>query len=563
MLRKEWNSNALGIIFPIFVAAFSGAWAYMVIGPAILDSTNLKWVYGDLAQMYIAWGQYLADTNAHWLTTTRLSYPLPMSVSLFDPMPLFLLLARPFAGLFGEGRQFIGAYYIACLVLQGGLGYYTILQGLKLLGIERKGLTRYIAGIGGILLASMPYTFYRFQADPAMSSQWVLLLSIWATLATLEANLQRWLSVNGFVLFVATGINLYLALMVLVSNIVIVLFRWKIYGLKGLILRISVIFLVAAASASIFEYLDAAGAPTGGYGYYSMNMLGPFDSNGAAGLFRINVPDATGGQTFEGYTYLGLGGNLIWILALLSFIPFRTQDNKFPFVPAIMVVVCCYLLALSSTVTFSNHALHVPLPHVLHALVSRFRASARIFWMAGFWMMVVAVVALAHRFGLRWASILLTVFLIVQFFDIRPATLKIRKSLESFKAYELKGIDTKDAQAVLVYPPWQCDSKETPGGIRNYESVGYFALHHQLPTNNIYAARTPKKQTAFHCDYERRLQELDPDAIYLLSQELYSQHEAAFSGRFSCTERTSAAQSKKPFWVCTPSPAALDSSGRR
>lgn len=548
-VNRHWSLIGLGIVV---VAAFGACWGYLALGSTALDISNLKWLSGDLAVVFIAWGQYLSDPAANWLSTTRMSYPLPISVSVFDTMPVLLLLVRPFAGLVSGGHQFLGYYFMACLMLQGAFGYFAALRALMLIHEKNHLLSTYIAVIVGILFASIPYTSFRFQGHTALSSQWVLALSIWATLATLESSRRRWMLINGLVLFVVTGLNPYLALMVAVSSSVVVSFGWRKHGFKDVTLRIVFLVLVMAAGLTGFGFMGAASAVSEGYGYYSMNMLGPLDSNGIAGLFRLDVPDPTGGQSFEGFTYLGLGLLLLVALALFSFVNYRAPANEFPFVPAFIAIASFYLIALSSTVTLSTHTWHLPVPDVVNYLLSRFRASGRFFWMGGFWLILVAVVASVLRFGALRAAALLTIVLSVQLVDIRPIALYLRDSIAQFNALELSGVAVDGANSILVYPPWQCDHEGTPGGLRNYELVGYFALHHKMPTNNFYAARTPAEQSAYHCDHEARLAQLDLNAIYLLSSNLYARHAAAFTGRFSCSKHTVDGESKGPFWMCDP-----------
>ena len=98
--RGYWN--ALGLVAVVILCCLWGAYA---IGPGRLCIFKLDWLTGDLAQVYLAWIQYASDPSAGWLTTVRNSYPLPMSISLFDPMPLLLVLLKPFAGLVPDSTQ--------------------------------------------------------------------------------------------------------------------------------------------------------------------------------------------------------------------------------------------------------------------------------------------------------------------------------------------------------------------------------------------------------------------------------------------------------------------------
>lgn len=536
----------------LIVATFGAIYARYVLGHAPLDIHELHWIWGDLSQVYVAWSQYLSDPNVHWLTSTRLSYPEPLSIALFDPMPLLLLAARPFAGFVQPGTQYLGYYFVACLVLQGVFGYFATLSAFKLVGYAQDVPSICAGVLAGALFASIPYTFYRFQGHTALSSQWVLVLSIWVALASTDWRSWRWCIANGAVVFLATGLNPYLALMVLVSDSVLTVMAWRRLRLGQVALRITVIAIIAAIGLWLFGFMGGATADSGGYGLYSMNLLGPLSSNGMARLLPLNIPDATGQQHFEGYTYLGLGILLLCLAGLVSRMTQRKQSAKFPFVPALLIALCCILLALSSTVTIAGHSLQVPIPKALTFLLSRFRGSGRLFWMAGFWLILASIAACTLRFGMRRAAMILAAAVLVQLVDIQPIAAEVRNMLASGNALRLENVPAGRYSAVLVYPAWQCDPHGAPGGgLRNYEAVGYFAASLHIPTNNFYAARTPADQTAFHCDYAARLHLIDPHAIYLLSEALFE----LYHSRLQSTHDCSVLEEDKRTWKCIPKSA--------
>lgn len=535
------------------VACFGSVWAIYVLGGTALDRHNLTWLWGDLSQVHVAWGQFLSDPNAGWLSTDRLSYPLRMSISLFDPMPILLLLTRPFAGFVDPGQQFFGWYFFVCLVLQGVFGYLATLEGLKRVRGDSLALRQYLAVMGGVFFASVPFTFSRFVGHTALSSQWVLALAVWATLSTLETGLRRWLLVNGLVLLLATGLNPYLALLVLISTSILTLVWGYRAGKAWNVLLLQAMFLVAVVAVGlyIFGFASASGAATGGYGVYSMNMLGPLDSNGHGGLFAFDVVDPTGGQTFEGYDYLGFGLLALCGFVFLSFTNHVAPRSAFPFIGIFLVIALCYGVALSTKVTFSGHSVDIPVPRGIRFLLGRFRASGRLFWMSGFWIIVVTMAAMVLRFGQAKAAALATVFVVLQIIDIRPIAQDVRNTLASGQAIDLDVGVKRPLSGIFVFPAWQCDHEGTPEGVRNYEPVGRFALAHRIPTNNFYAARTPDDQLAFHCDLDARLAKIDGGAVYLLSSNVYERYGARFSSAFNCKLR-SGRQQPDHYWLCLP-----------
>jgi len=541
-----WTLRGAGMLL---VAAFAAAWAAFVLGPVPLDVHDTHWIWGDLAQVHIAWQQYVSDPDVQWLSSTRLSYPQPLSISLFDPMPLLLLLARPFAALADPGTQFFGYYFMFCLVLQGVFGYFAALNALRLGGVSKGIASIIIAMLVGVLFASIPYTFYRFQGHTALSSHWILVLSIWVSLAGWDWRGARWYAANGAVVFVATGLNPYLALLVCASTSVLVVMSWRVLGLREVVQRVLAVAMIAALGLALFGFMDGSNAYSGGYGVYSMNLLGPFDSNGVARLLPLDVPDATTGQTFEGYTYVGLGVLLLVLAALLAYVNHRVGPNRFPFVPALCVVVCCTLLALSATVTLASHVLEIPIPKLATYLLSRFRGSGRLFWMAGFWLILISVVACSMRFGARRAALLLSVLVVVQLVDIRAIGSNVRTTIASANALRISGVPAGSYSALLVFPAWQCDNQGTPGGgVRNYEAVGQLAATLGIPTNNFYAARTPADQSAFHCDYAARLKQPDPRAVYLVSTALLETYGDGLRAAHAC----SPLEGDEGAWKCMP-----------
>jgi hypothetical protein len=519
------------------VAACAVAYARFVLGAVPLDIHDLHWLWGDLAQVHIAWSQFVSDPDAHWLTSTRLSYPLPLSISLFDPMPLLLLLARPFAGLVPEGTQYFGYYFAACVLLQGVFGYLATLRAVRIAGGDRGLAAIWIAVAGGVFFASIPYTFYRFQGHTALSSQWVLVLSTWVSLTSLDWRRVPWIVSNGAVLFVATGLNPYLALMVLISCGILTVMAWQRLRLIEVGTRVVALSFVAIVGLWLFGFTSGAAADSGGYGHYSMNLFGPLDSHHMAKLFPFDVPDATTEQQFEGYTYVGFGLVLLWVCGLMATIARKQRAVRFPFVAVLLVTLCCSLLALSATISAGAHAFEIPLPKPVLFLLSRFRGSGRLFWIAGFWLILASVAACVRRIGSARTAALVSVLLVVQLVDIHPIASQVSKTLAGGKALRLEGIPDGRFSAILVFPAWQCDNQATPGGgVRNYEAVGFLAASRGVPTNSFYAARTPAEQTAYHCDYAARFAEVDARALYLLSGPMFADHRDKLLAAHACSD---------------------------
>jgi hypothetical protein len=267
-----------------------------------------------------------------------------------------------------------------------------------------------------------------------------------------------------------------------------------------------------------------------------MNVLGPLDSNGLARLLPLDVPDPTGGQAFEGYNYLGAGVlALLALMLVLSVLPSRRE--RFPLSWIVFVVAAFFVLAVSNVITIAGTRIEIPLGTTLTDMLSRFRASGRFFWMSAFWLVVVGVAMSVWRLGATPTAYLMSVLLVVQIVDVQPIAINMRQTITGFHRIDTLSrtvnLDLRSIKAVLVYPPWQCDMQNTPGGGRNYEAVGFFAIENNLKTNNFYAARTLPKQAKYHCNYDRISRNISEKYIYLLSNSMSQSSGHLFAGGFS------------------------------
>lgn len=513
-----------------------------------------QWLWGDLAQVQIAWMQFLNDPNSGWLMTDRLSSPLPISISLFDPMPIFLLMAKLLQIKADGERQYFGVYFMVCMVLQAIFGYLAAWRVLVMTDKANDFLSAsVVASASALIIATMPYTLIRFQGHTALSSQWILVLAIWTSLVSLPLERFKWILVISPVLILAAGVNPYLTLMVAILFAIVNLEKLTSTGILDYLVRMTIMGAVVLLAFRAFGFLDAASTTTGGYGTYSMNILGPIDSNGISGLLSLEVPDATGGQTFEGYTYVGAGVLLLTIFAVIVWINANSlRLGSFPLMSFLIGFAVFFVIALSAKITLSELALEIPLPKLLLDIISKFRASGRFFWIAGFLLVLSGVAIVVSALGVRNGAYVMLLVVSMQIIDIQPILRSIRSSIQSFASLPVVPLKNKNVSAIYAFPPWQCSPHETPGGLRNYESIGYLAAKLGIPTNNFYAARTPVDQSQYHCDIDSRLKQLYPKAAYLFSDEIYRSRVQDISVALRCISKTENT-THKLYWICEPS----------
>lgn len=530
---------------------FSLAWAVFVLGVTALNIHNTDWLWGDLAVVYLAWVQYLSDPMAQGLLTQRMSYPLEMNVALFDPMPVFLLSAGKLAQWLPAG-QYLGWYFVLCVLLQAVFGHLVMVELIKsradLLGRKAD----IVKLLGAFFFVLTPFTINRFPGHPALSSQWILVASIWVSLRSRNTSTRQWLAWNGTLQFLASGINPYIAAMTGMSLSAMLLASPSNVTSAHRFGRLFTLATITVIGFYMFGFIGGASVQGGGYGSYSMNMLGPFDSNGGAMLFPLDIPDATGAQSFEGYNYLGLGTILLVASMLIARLTNKHAYGTLPALPIFTVVLSAYLLALSSTITFGSSTLHLPLPEMIESALNRFRASGRFFWMGALWLLAASIHLLVCRFRPRLSIALLGSLLMLQIADIAPIGTLTRNAIQNNKHLSITKLELesipKQTKALIALPPRQCSIGRTPGGLRGYEFTGYAAAQLNIFTNSFYAARTLSEQRDYHCDLDRALANISSENTYFLHQPFYNKNRTLFDEEFHCRKSESILNA----FICTP-----------
>ncbi len=525
-----------------FISILAIAWGIWSLGLRPLNIYDTDWLWGDLAQVYIAWSKYTQDPKASWLISNTLSHPVPLNFALFDPMPILLLAFGWLSNFVPDKTQWIGTYFMACLVLQGLLGFLVVNEIVRL---QRTKPDYFFSFIASIFFIVTPFTFYRFVQHTALSSQWVIVLSIYVSLKSLRTSDRVWLTLNVPVTFFVSGMNPYLTLMVLLSQAGVVLFCENNLTFKSRITRIFCLGIAALIGLYCFGFLSAGAAIGWGYRFFSMNALGPFDSNGLGMLLPLDIKDATGGQSWEGFTYQGLGALTLSLLGLLLCVKKNfAQEISDPhnrdglLASGVFIIFISYILSLSATVTLSALTWSIPIHKVFELALSVFRSSGRIFWVGGFWILIISIYLIYRKLGPKLARRTLTLLLLVQLVDVSSIASHVRHKIFVTNRLQIDPLtipyDLQRYSRLIILPPWQCDPQYGPGGGRNYENLGFLATLNKLDTNNFYAARTPAEHSEYHCRPENHLADIRSDTIYIFSETVFQQLASAYQDKLHC-----------------------------
>ncbi|MGE4045857.1 MAG: DUF6311 domain-containing protein, partial [Acetobacteraceae bacterium] len=392
-------------------------YAYLLVGPRVLNPLDISWLRGDPATTYLAWA-FLRQETALTMPLGQISamgYPIGVPIAYFDAIPPLAIFGWLIRSLLPQDFQYFGLYMLLSATLQFYFGFR---------------ISRRIAGgdlwagvLGGCFFLTAPAFTWRAHGHFALTSQWILLALLDQLLgATTQANRSR-IAWTGALCFIAGAINPYITLMALV--ICGGVYIRPLLGRDRDLGRAAAGLAVAAGAAGLglllFGFLittDVTQYIGDGYQQYSMNLLGPIDPEFPGALLIRQMPIRNATQ-MEGYNYLGLGLLLLAVVSLARCPALLGRLVRPSWLPVLLVFAASLLLALSVQVTFGSRMLFsLPLPHPVVTALSTFRASGRLFW-PGYYLVFAGVLAVAFAaFRGRRLYVALGVALLIQVLDL-------------------------------------------------------------------------------------------------------------------------------------------------
>lgn len=391
----------------------------------------------DMAAMTAAWEAF-EKQPWHWpLTTVDGLLAKPVSIVFTDSIP-WLALALKATGL---SRVFtpMGLFLFLAYPLQ----VWSMIALLRALGVT----DRWTLLLGGLMALVVPAWIERQFGHIALSGHWILLLALTLSVRSAREGLS-WKRAGGFagLAALAAGIHAY-HLVPIAACFGAAALSELLQRRGGAWIRVagaSVLVLAALAAAVwLLDYKDGVGM-TGGaaaLGFYSMNLVGPVWPQASllagqvwTGEWYRGALDATGGQAFEGFQYLGAGA-LALILAmtlaeLVQAVRRRGVSAAFwvRWSPMILAALALTLWALGwSVYVFKTHLYDLPKPSGgLAEKIGGFRAYGRFFWTVGYLLLALAV-TWTSRLPRRTALAVLVAALAVQAIDTSPLRFGVRQ----------------------------------------------------------------------------------------------------------------------------------------
>lgn len=410
--------------------ALLGALVFVALyGVRVLDPTCVDWILNnpspDPSQHYLGWAFFRNSTVRLPYVGANYSviYPYRTSILFTDSIPLLALLGKLFSPILPARFQYFGWWGLLCYALQGGLAQAILAR----LGGVRPGQTARawasVAGAGVLVL--FPALTVRMFAHTALAANWLVLLAIWLWLrgdALLPTTRRACLAWAGMGVLCA-GFHLYYLPMV---GIVLVGYAVR----RGLQKRgvAAVLLPVVCFCAAALAELVLLGAFASNFAGYSNGYL-----NGAD-LANLVVPGLA--ASWEQNVYIGLGAVAALVLALVSFgiacargkaaaVAGFFRRHWIWLIAGAVVLLLDAIAAMGNTITLGGVTLGtVPIPQVLMDFWAMFSSCARLAWLAGMLLALLACGVVLRLWNGRVAVVLLATCALLQGYGQRDELAK-------------------------------------------------------------------------------------------------------------------------------------------
>jgi hypothetical protein len=406
---------------------------------------------------------FYAFRNSPWtlplLWTANLDSPEGLNIYFTDSIPIFALLFKLLAPFLSPDFHYFKlslflAYLLqplCAVVLVRTLGYRSIAAA-------------FFAAAFSLLLK---WFLFRY-SHVALSAQFVLILSLALYVKQCRAEgrgvMER--PPTGLWLLLLLGaflIHSYLLVMVFGIYMAAILDgRYALPSLKaGWFLRFLLIILPILCLAFAYSLLIGLDAlkgvpPADGFGYFSLNLMGPF-----YGGNLLHLPASLGpsrGQVYEDQSYLGLG--LIGIIAAAVLLEGKNIFKQlWQFRTLVVVLLCFVIFGLSSAVYFGVDRIYNYPPwltkQIMASPLSQFRSSARFFWPVGYGLLFWGLAVILKK---RWAVPFLACMLLLQWIDLPKPFLPRPTGYTGAFNSDYAAWDNlfQDKRALYLYPTYYC-----------------------------------------------------------------------------------------------------------
>jgi len=516
MGNSEFDKYRKALTFAVPILLFM-----LFFTPAILDPTRVGWLLdGDWGQHFLGWHAY-RHTPLAWPFNyqTLLSHPTGLSLLYTDSNPLVSIPMRWLSGILPEHFQFIGWWFLACIVLHYYVAYRLV---------ARHAPGPWSALAGATLLTLLPTLYMRIGHD-TLVAHWLILLALYIFFDIRDE--RRKLIGYGLLLGLTGLIHPYLLFMILavwgadqlrVTGPLLKSRDWKQLAIAA---GLGLLTLVPpAVTLGVSGAYSGQSAASDGFGVYGMPLDAIFNpSRDDFALALLNGPQPPR-MAFEGFQYLGAGllfliGAAIWLYCKSPAVKSASEvlavarPLKWPFIILLVLAITDQVHLYS--IKLVDLSFPTPLVNVLNIV----RASGRLFWPIAYTLVFLAIICI-YRTQPRTVGLLLGAAIVLQLTDMSQFATNVRALTgnaatgQTFALTPSKQWDAVMARTEVVsfQPAVPLTDK------RAFYEVILHALDHKVPVNMMYAARENPHQDAIqrreYLDF--RAGKLDPRRLYVM-----------------------------------------------
>lgn len=479
----HWFDTIVAVIFG--VTAF-----WLVAGFDVLDTTNIRWLAtgGDPTTHYLGWVFYRSD-GWHWPPGLNPNYGLEYSSSIIfsDSVPLVAICLKLFAGVLPPIFQYSGWWIFACFLLQA---YFSI----RLLRVISDDLLAIY--LGAIIFVFAPPMLFRLWGHFALVAHWLVLIALCMYFSSTG---RGWVQAFKWALLIACSAMIHTYLFAMILPI----WGGNIYKrahadgirLKRFYPEILIVFGSALGVLWLAGFFPLRSSYlSGGYGIHRLNLLGLFNPHGVASVASdqwsyVIPPMPQGAGDYEGFNYLGLGGILIFLLALAPAVKHRHLLLRNTFKPLVVACLLLTVFAVTNHIGFGSFSVDVWLPKFLIKIANVMRASGRFFWPV-FYVLLLTSVGLILRFYPRAVGVsFLALSAVLQVADTHAGWRQFRENF-SLSSSEWPQSIYSDRQVVsLVSAYSKLRALPAKNAMKDWDHLGNLAISTNTPTDVVYLAR--------------------------------------------------------------------------
>lgn len=486
------------MLIPICLGIFV---CLMVVGPRALNPTILDLAQGvDPFKDYVGW---MFFRNSPWTFPIGLNptYGLEFSNSIVfsDSIPLMAFAFKAIRFALPETFQYLGIWTLICFVLQA---YFAWL----VLGFMTQN--NWIKFFTCVILVFAPPMLWRVNQHTALVAHFMILAAFYLIFSP-ERKSKFWTKGLLWGILAGSAVLTHFSLFVMVAAI------WSANLLDQIVFskvnpfaQLKNAFLQVICIGSLIVFLmwqagyfamSSSSGSLGGYGFFRMNLLSPFDPKGWSYILRaLPLPSDYG----EGYMYFGFGLLLLWPLALYKLARdgsiktlLRNEILKHLFLALVLIALA--LFAITNHIAIGRKEFGFGISESVYAIASIFRASGRFFWPMFYALNLICILIVIKAYSKRFTLILMGMACLLQVVDTSAGWLTMHQKISDPTKNIPHELNLKNSfwdqaakhyQEVRLVPPQD--------KALGWDQIALYAAKNQLATNAVFFARADVGQLA-------------------------------------------------------------------